>query len=228
METDWHLSEKDFFRDLPSEKKEFISLSAQRIVKKNQFIFFEGDPGNSAFYLEEGMIKVFRTSPSGKDSIVFIRYPGEMFGLAEVIGKKERTCNAQSITRCSLYEIKEGELELLLSRHYSLARRVIEVMGRRLRYLGEQIENLMVSDVATRLLKLLIYLGSHELVDSDAWNAPITISTRLTQQQIADMIGSCQQTVSETMKHLEEDGLIQLSRKEITLLKPAEIINRIY
>ncbi|MEW6410301.1 MAG: Crp/Fnr family transcriptional regulator [Nitrospirota bacterium] len=227
MEIQWHLSEKDFFWGLPSEKGEFISLSIQRYVKRNEFIFFEEDHGDSAFYLEKGEVKIFRISPSGKESTVFIRHTGEMFGLAEVIGGKERAANAQAITCCCLYEIKKDNFESLLSRHYPLARRVMEVLGRRLRYLGEQIENLMVCDVTTRLLKLLVYLSYHKLLDPDTWNEPITVPVRLTQEQIAAMTGSCQQTVSEILKRLEEDGLIQVSKKEITILKPAKILNRI-
>lgn len=223
--THWHLSERDFFSGLVSEKKEFISHSKKRDVAKNKFIFFQDDPGDSAFYIEKGEIKVFRISPFGKSSVVFIRFPGEIFGLAEVIGGNNRACSAQAITRCSLYEINRKELELLLSRHYCLAERVMKVMGRRLRYLGEQIENLMICDVHTRLLKLLVYLGHNKLLDPDVLNDPVTIPIRLTQQQIAEMIGSCQQTVSATLKRLEMEGLIRLSGKEIILLKPLEALN---
>ncbi len=226
--SNWHLSERDFFSGLVTEKEEFVSLSKKRIIPKNQFIFFEDDPGDTAFYIEQGEIKVFRISPFGKSSIVFIRFPGEIFGLAEVIGGNNRACSAQAMTRCTLYEINRKELEHLLSRHYCLTQRVMKVMGRRLRYLGEQIENLMVCDVHTRLLKLIIYLGHHKLLEPDVWSDPITIPIRLTQQQIAEMIGSCQQTVSETMKSLELKGLIRLSGREIILLKPTEAMNYIF
>ncbi len=223
--TYWHLSERDFFSGLVSEKNEFISLSKKRNISKNQFVFFQDDPGDSAFYIEKGEIRVFRISPFGKSSVVFIRFPGEIFGLAEVIGGNNRACSAQAMTRCSLYEIKRKELEVLLCRHYCLAERVMKVMGRRLRYLGEQIENLMICDVHTRLLKLLVYLGHHELLDPGVWSNPVTIPIRLTQQQIAEMIGSCQQTVSATLKRLELEGLIRLAGKDIILLKPLDALN---
>lgn len=227
IERQWHLSEKDFFWGLTSEKQEFISLSLQRHIKKNEFIFLAGDLGDSAFYLESGEVRISRIDSLGKESIVFVRYAGEMFGLAEIIGGKKRTCNAQAITNCLLYEIKKNDFESLLRRHYPLARRVMEVMGRRLRYLGEQIENLMVCDVGTRLLKLLIYLGCHNLIDLSSLDKPMIVPVKLTQEQIASMIGSSQQTVSETLKKLKEDGVIKITRKEITLLKPKEIFKYI-
>ncbi|MBA4349193.1 MAG: Crp/Fnr family transcriptional regulator [Thermodesulfovibrio sp.] len=227
MKINWHFTEKDFFRGLPSEKQDFIAVSTPRLIKRNQLIFLEEDKGNSAFYLEEGEVKIYRISPLGKESIVFIRHAGEMFGLAELIGGQKRLCNAQAITKCRLHEIKKADFELLLQRHYSLARRVIEILGKRLRYLGEQIESLMVCDVTNRLLKLLTYLGSYNLFDLSSLDRPIAVPVRLTQEQIAAMIGSCQQTVSETLKKLKEDGVIEISKKEIILLKPKEILNHI-
>lgn len=223
----WHLYEKDFFWDIPVEKEEFLFLSTKKSLKKNDFIFYEGDPGNSCFYLEKGSVKIFRVTFLGKEPILFVRKAGEMFGLAEVIDAKERKCNAQALTPCVLYEMKKDDFELLLSKHHSLARKVIMVLGRRLRYLGKQVENLMVCDVTTRILKLLFYLSCHSLIDKVSLSKPIKVPINLTQEQIASLTGSCQQTVSETLKQLQQDGLIQISRKEITLLNLREIINTI-
>ena len=219
----WQFKGKDFFWQLPSEKKDFISFSTIRTARKNELIFLEGDSGNSVFYLEEGEVRIFRSSPCGKETIVFIRQPGEMFGLAEVIGKNKRVFSAQTITSCRLYEIRSKEFEILLRRHYTLAQRVIEVLGQRLRYLGEQMDSLMISDVSTRLLKLLMCISCHNMIDQSEMNRPIPVSLKLTQEQIAAMIGSTQQTVSETLKKLKEDGLIEISGKEIILLKPKKI-----
>lgn len=227
METHWHLYEKDFFWDLPVEKEKFLSLSTKRSLKKNEFVFYEEDPGESCFYLETGSVKIFRVTALGKEPIFFVRKAGEMFGLAEVIDAKERKCNAQALTPCVLYEINKENFESLLSQYHSLSRKVIKVLGRRLRYLGEQIENLMVCDVTTRMLKLLFYLCSNSLIDRASLNKPTKVPLNLTQEQMASMTGSCQQTVSEALKELQQSGLIQITKKEITLLNPLKIIDKI-
>ncbi|MFH1488419.1 MAG: Crp/Fnr family transcriptional regulator [Pseudomonadota bacterium] len=209
------------------EKEKFLSLSTRRSLKKNEFVFYEEDPGESCFYLEEGTVKIFRVTALGKEPIFFVRKAGEMFGLAEVIDAKERKCNAQALTPCVLYEINKENFEFLLSQYHSLARKVIKVLGRRLRYLGEQIENLMVCDVTTRMLKLLFYLCSNSLIDRASLNKPIKVPINLTQEQMASLTGSCQQTVSETLKELQQNGLIRISKKEITLLNPLQILDKI-
>lgn len=227
METLWHLRENDFFSNLPAEREEFISLAARRTLAARECIFFQGDPAVSAYYLASGSVRIFRTDPWGKECIVFARKTGEMFGLAEVVGvgDKGRRCHAQALSPCCLYEITKANLDLLLSRHYTLTNRVMDVLGRRIRYLCEQVENLMACDVTTRLLKVLIYLSYPGLVDRTSENEPVTVPVRLTQEQMAAMIGSCQQTVSEILSQLAQEGIIRVDRKGITLLRPAETLS---
>jgi CRP/FNR family transcriptional regulator len=106
--------------------------------------------------------------------------------------------------------------------HPMLSRRVIEVLGRRIRYLSGQLENLMTCGVPTRLLKLLLCLSHDEI--AQAKGGPADVPVRLTQGQIAAMTGSCQQTVSETLAAFEQQGLIEVSRRRIRLLDPEAIV----
>lgn len=227
MTTDslWYLHAQDFFFGLTAEKKAYISHSAKRDIKKNQILFSQGELGDSVFYLESGEVRIAQLTPQGKESIVFIRHAGELFGIAEAMGGVARTCSAQAITACCLYEIQRKGLEELLSQHWVLSRRVIEVLGRRLRYLGGQLESLMSCDVTTRLLRLLFSLSCYKQVDPDVWSTSDTIPVKLTQEQMAAMIGSCQQTVSEILKQFEKEGIIQISRnrREIIILKPLSL-----
>ena len=228
MEIQWHLSEPDFFTGLPVEKEAFLAAATRQTHQKGEFVFVEDEPGDSAFYLDDGAVQIFRASAMGKEPVFSIRQAGELFGLAEVMGGRERKCSAQAISPVVVHRVEKAAFERLLSGHYPLARRVIEVLGRRLRYLGEQIENLMVCDVATRLLKLFVYLAYQRMVGQGDLETPIVLPVKLTQEQLAAMTGSCQQTVSEVMRQLQSDGLILVSRKEITLLNPRQAMNRIY
>lgn len=226
MEPRWYLNAQDFFSGLSAEKNIFLSHSKKREIKREEFIFREGEPALSALYLQTGEVRISYISGQGKESIVFIRRGGEMFGLAEAIGGAKRACNAQATTACCLYEIKRNDLEKVLSEHWILSRRVMESLGSRLRYLGEQIGNLMSCDVTTRLLKLLFYLSCQTATSNNSGDGSIAIPIKITQEHIAAMIGSCQQTVSEILKQLEDEGLIRISRnrREITILNPSGLI----
>ena len=115
-----------------------------------------------------------------------------------------------------------------MARHHTISRKIISVLGRRVRYLCGQIENLTVSDVASRLTNLLVCLGYHRFVTSACSQEPVKFTLELTQAEIAAMMGSCQQTISETLRKLEREGLIEVSKKEITILNPSEILDRTY
>jgi len=227
MEIHWHLQESDFFDGLPREKEAFLAVATRRTLPKNKFVFFENDNGNSCYYLEKGMVKISRVTDMGKEPIFFLRKSGEIFGLAEVIDGMKRKANAQTMTSCVLYELGKEGFEELLANNYALVRKVIRTLGQRLRFLGEQIENLMVCDVRARLLKLLFYMCCQHNVEKGSWSDPMTIPFNLTQEQIASMTGSCQQTVSETLKKLQQEAVILVSKKEITILHPMELLEKI-
>jgi len=103
---------------------------------------------------------------------------------------------------------------------------VINILGARVRYLGDQIESLMVCDVSVRLAKLLVYLVFNQLGDPESWEQAVEIEKKLTQEQMAAMTGSCQQTISETLKAFQAEGLIEVNRRRITLLNPLALLSK--
>ncbi len=228
MKNTWHLSEQGFFSDVSeTTKSAFFAVAKRTILKKNEYIFHEGDPSKYCYYLQKGAIRIFHFTELGKEPIIFIRNAGELFGLAEIIDSKPRKCNAQAITNLELYTVSKMDFEKLLEDHYSLSRKVMGVLGRRLRYLGEQMENLMICDVHTRVLKLMLYLIHHKFEESDP-DQPITVPLNLSQSQIASMTGSCQQTISSILKNLNETGLIKLEKRNLTIMSPAKVMDIIY
>lgn len=227
MGRQWHLGEEDFFDGLEEEKKAFVALSRRKVLQKKDIVFFEEEQGDSCFYLEKGLIKIFQISSSGKEPIFFLRRSGDLFGLAEVMDGERRKANAQALSPCTIYIMSGPTFEQFLAAHYQVTKKVIQTLGRRLRYLGEIAGGLMVCDVGTRLIKLLSYL-CHESIPGEAgWHQPLTIPEKLTQDQLASMVGSCQQTVSDLLKDYQERGLIVIKNRQITVLNPLQLLNMV-
>ena len=85
----------------------------------------------------------------------------------------------------------------------------------------------MVCDVGTRLAKLLAYL-CHEYIPSEkGWRNPLTIPIKLTQEQLASMVGSCQQTVCELLKEYQAEGLINIQNRQITVTNPLRLLEAV-
>lgn len=227
MERHWHLGEDDFFEGLEKERKSFLSVARRRVLQKKDMIFFEEDPGDSCFYLESGLIKIFQIAPCGKEPIFFLRRSGELFGLAEVMDGENRKANAQALSPCIVYEMSGADFERFLAENYLAARQVIRTLGRRLRYLGEIAGSLMVCTVGTRLAKLLAYLCHEYIPDESGWQRPLTIPLKLTQEQLASMVGSTQQTVSELLKNYQAEGIIRVKGRQITVLNPLRLLKMV-
>lgn len=222
----WHMEIRDFFHDMPDVREKFLELAVQKSYGKNEIIFFEEEDSPACYYLEKGIVKIFKISFSGKEPIFFMRHQGEMFGLAEVTENKRRKCNAQTLTDCTLHILQKNRFEELVKNSPEFALKVISVMGKRVRYLGEQIESLMVCDVGTRLAKLLVYLVFNQLDSPGSWEKAVEIEKRLTQEQMASMTGSCQQTISETLRAFQEEGLLELRKRRIVLLNPLALLSK--
>jgi len=220
----WHMEIQDFFYCIPDVREKFIKLSNRKVFLKNEIIFFEEDTSPSCFYLEKGIVKIFKITLAGKEPIFFIRHQGEMFGLAEVVNNKMRKCNAQTLTDCVLHILHKRHFEELVKSSPEFALTVISVLGTRLRYLGEQIESLMSCSVSIRLAKLLVNLVFNQLNDPESWEHAVEIDKKLTQDQMASMTGSCQQTISGTLKAFQQEGLIEVNRRRIILLNPLALL----
>lgn len=220
----WHIGSSNFFDGLQTEKSLFIEIADKRTFAKGEMIFFENDSGDTCFYLEQGIVKIFRIAFSGKEPTFFLRRYGDFFGLAEIIESRPRKASAQTLTDCLLYEIGKKDFEMFLENNYNVARKIISVLGRRVRYLGELLGNHMAYDIATRLARLLIYIAFDEFTSQELYSEHIKLPILLTQNQIASMTGSCQQTISELLKNFEKEGLISVHRRKITIIDPIKIL----
>jgi CRP/FNR family transcriptional regulator len=222
---DWHHGREDFFAGLPREREAFLAVASRRGVKRHEFVFFENDQAHSCYYLQSGAVKIFRVAVHGREPTLFLRHPGEIFGLAEVLGGQSRKCSAQAIADSVIYSTGRADFERLIERHHALARKVIGVLGARLRQLGELVESLMVCDVPTRLLKLFVSLCHDDL--GAGKRGELVVPVGLTQSQLAGLTGSCQQTVSEILSMYEKKGWIAVSRRQVRLLDPEAILGQL-
>lgn len=224
MSQEWHLQKNDFFHDIPKAKESFIKLAKCKQIRKNSLIFFEDEIGRSCYYLEKGLVKISRVTVSGKEPIYFLRQAGDFFGLAEVLDGLNRKANAQAITTSTIYEISTINFERCLSEHSEFNKKIIGTLGRRIRFLGEQLANLMSCTVEKRLAKQLVYLGYKQLNSEKDWQNPVIIQAEVTQEQLASLIGSSQQTISENLTLFKNKNLIQIKKKKITILNPLKLL----
>lgn len=225
MDRMWYLRGSDVFAGLGKEKELFLRKAGKLRLKKHDMIFFEGDPGNCCYYLASGLVRIFSVHGSGKEPVFFLRHSGELFGISEVLEGYPRNANAQAMADVELYKVGKEDFDALLRENYVLARRIITLLGCRVRHLGDTIYNLVAGSVENRLGKLLVALAYGLMDKSRNWTGPVTLPMRISQEQLAQLAGSTQPTISELLKKFQRQGLISVDKRLITLLEPEALLD---
>lgn len=223
MDNFWHLEKENFFDGLEDEKRIFLALAKRRELKKKETAFIQGDVGVTCFYIEFGLVRIFSEAPSGKESILFLRQAGELFGLAEVMNRTPRTVSAQALCKSVIHTIEQPDFERLLKENFSLVRRIIGLLGRRLRYMGNRLSN-QNGDVPHRLAFLLVTLAYENLKRLPDWETPCILPHAISQSQFAAMIGSTQPTVNSVLQRFKANRLISMAGHRVVLCNPMALI----
>lgn len=221
MKKKWYLDRIDVFKELSEEDRSFlIKNSIRKRYEKGCCIFSAEDPGDTIFLIEEGTVKIYDLDESGRESIIWFRYQGEFFGLAEAIGGEPRMCFAEAVEPTSIFVIRRKIFEELLKRNSKIALIVIKILAARLRRLGEALKALHFQDLRRRLAQLLLNFGSICGVEIEG---KIVIEKKFTHQDLANMIGATRQRVTETLNNFAKEGLIQCNGKNLVLLDPQKL-----
>lgn len=218
-----HLDRQDFFQGIGDTKAEFLSLASRRVLKKNELVFLEGDAGTFCFYLEQGIVRIYRLSKADHEETLFLRLQGDMFGLSEILDSSPRRACAQALCPTVLYFIRQDDFNGLLQRDHTFVKRVISTLGRRIRDLGELVSSKR-ENVTLRVASLLFKLAYVTLKDRKDWESPCVIPIAISEIHLATMVSSTQQTVSVVLHKLQDKKYIELQKRQIILKNPIELL----
>jgi len=179
----------------------------ERKAERGEFLLFEGEPAETLYFVVTGVVKVFKTSADGKEQILQIIRPGESFNDVPVFSGGENLASAEAMGAVVLNMIKKSDLEVILREHPQVALNVIQVLSQRVQHLVSLVEDLSFRHVTGRVAKILL-----EYAGDGTGEKP-----RLTQQEMAAMIGTAREMVGRSLKTLEEEGTIRLDRHRIII-----------
>jgi CRP-like cAMP-binding protein len=174
---------------------------------RGEILLFEGEPAETLYFVVAGVVKVFKTSADGKEQIFHIIRPGESFNDVPVFNVGENLTSAEAMGAVVLNVIKKSDVELILREHPQVALNVIQVLSQRVQHLVSMVEDLSFRHVTSRVAKILL-----EYAGDGTGEKP-----RLTQQEMAAMIGTAREMVGRSLKTLEEEGTIRLERHRIII-----------
>lgn len=200
-------------------KHRFDTIGRTTRRRRGDWIFMLGDPSHSIYFLRKGRIKISALSDSGQELVLEIVGPGEIFGDVAAIQGTPRTTFAQALEDSLLCEIPRKDFESLLATYPEISAHLLESLTSRLRRAEAQLLSLVSQDVSTRVREALIECIDFE--SGDETRRPIKI--KITQQDLANLIGASRQKTSQALKELQDWGLIRLSYGSILVTAPEKL-----
>lgn len=213
------LKQVPYFAGLSDAELKRIQLLVQeRSYESEEMVILEGEPCEAIYFVKSGRVKVFKTSPEGKEQLLRIVRPGESFNEVPVFDEEPNPANAEALDPTVLFLLYKDDMQRLMYQVPAISRNVIRVLASRLRHLVELVEDLSFRNVNARVAKILLQHG-HEATSTDG-------SKRLTQQQMATMAGTVREMVGRALKGLEQAGAIRMERGRIVILDK-ELLERL-
>jgi CRP/FNR family transcriptional regulator len=200
-----------FFEGLPEEKlNKLANIAIVKKYKKGETLFIADIPAHGFFAPTKGRVKIFRTSPSGKEQILHIFGPGEALGEVPVFEGGTFPANGQAVEDCETLFFPRNDFQNMIKKDPDLAMKMMAMLAQRLRILVNKIDDLSLKEAPSRVASYLILLRSSQ--ESD------TFKLDLPKGQIAFYLGTIQETLSRIFKKFTEQGLLAINGKEITIL----------
>jgi len=180
---------------------------SEKKADRGEILVYEGEPAEALFLVISGVVKVFKTSADGKEQIFGIIRPGETFNDVPVLSGGKNLISAGAMSPVLLNGIKKKDMETIIKENPQVALNVVHVLSRRVQELVSLVEDFSFRHVSGRVAKILL-----EYALDVSSGRP-----RLTQQEMAAMIGTAREMVGRSLKSLEKEGAIRIERNRIII-----------
>lgn len=203
------LSANRLFRDLSPEEMKMITGSTRRTtVPKGKMIYMPGKTGEVLCLLCEGSVHLYRLSAEGRKFVVQTIGPMTFFGEMALVGQNMQDLFAEAAEDCTICVMGRTDVEKLILWKPHVALRMLEEIGQRLHEVQERLGDSVLKKVPARVASLLLRL-------SNEGTQPIK---EMSHENLAHLVGSYRETVTFTLDHLRDEGIIDMGRKRISIL----------
>lgn len=188
-------------------------------------IFHRDDPGTTLHIIINGLVKLVLSSPEGREMTVGILRAGDFFGEMALFDGGARSASVVTLEATETLTLDRAPFVETLERHPQVATALLSILGERLRRTDELIQDILFLDLPGRLAKQLLALADERGI---ATTEGIQIDLRLSQSELAAMIGATRESVNRCLSAYADRGVLTLDRDRITLHTPDTLRARIY
>jgi CRP/FNR family cyclic AMP-dependent transcriptional regulator len=201
-----------FFTQLSDRELDVVrAVATEKSYPKNAVVLTEGEMGDSLYKIQTGKVKVFIGDEDGREIILKILGPGDFFGEMSMIDKQPRSASVTTIEPAMFLVLSHAAFERCVEQAPRIANMVMRVLAQRVREADRKIGTLALMDVYGRVASTLLELSVYS-------NGKLMVGEKLSQQDLANMVGASREMVNRILKDLSERGFISIESKSITII----------
>ena len=184
-------------------------------LTRGQVLFEEGDEGDTLYVIERGKMKLGRRSADGRENLLSLLGPSEMFGELSLFDPGPRTATLTAVTDTTVFELAHDEIVQWIEAYPKVAKYLLESLSRRLRRTNDALADLVFSDVPGRVAKALIELAKR-------FGEPVADGIRvghdLTQEELAQLVGASRETVNKALADFTARKWVRREGRAVVLI----------
>jgi CRP/FNR family transcriptional regulator, cyclic AMP receptor protein len=209
------LSEAPLFEALGDEDARALRAKVDVVrLDRGERLFSEGDQGDRLYIILSGKIKLTKAAPDGRENLLSVHGPSEMFGELSLFDPVPRTSSATAITQAELAGLAHDAMRSWLSTRPEVAMHMLQALAQRLRRINEVKADLVFTDVPGRVAKALLDLAERFGVQTPEG---VQVNHDLTQEELAQLVGASRETVNKALADFAARGWIQLAAKSVLI-----------
>lgn len=204
------------FRELDDEAASALHATMVEVkLARGEVLFREGDDGDRVYVVVDGKIKLGRTAPDGRENLLAVLGPGQMFGELSLFDPGPRSATASAVTDTTVLGLGHTDLLPWLTGRPEVSRNLLAQLAQRLRRSNDTLADLVFSDVPGRVAKQLLDL-------SERFGVPTPDGLRvvhdLTQEELAQLVGASRETVNKALADFVSRNWIRLESRSVVLM----------
>jgi len=218
------LAAAGLFQGVAPEAADALAQSLEhREFSRGETVFVEGEQGDTLFIVLSGKIKIGRRAADGRENMLSVMGPSDMFGELSLFDPGPRTATATVLTDGRLASLAHSALRPWLTDRPEIAEQLLRVLARRLRRTNDALADLIFTDVPGRVAKALLELAERF---GTAEGDGVRVHHDLTQEELAQLVGASRETVNKALADFASRGWMRVDSRAVTILDAERLARR--
>lgn len=211
----WYLKKCSVFAQMSPEQIQAIERECfVREFRRGEMVYLPKDMADSVMLLARGRVRLYHVTGEGKQAILGFVEPGELFGELSVFSGSQREEHAEALEKTLVVLLPGPVMQRVMAQVPNVSMKMTQLFGLRLRRVERRLKSLLFRTSRERLVHLLLELA--ERYGTPGHNG-VLINQKISHQDMASIIGATRETVTITLGELQNEGIIDVNRRRITL-----------